>query len=527
MAQPFLTPIDLNKNEIQNARIQNLAAAPGSPVAGLIYWDTVLVTFRIYNGSAWVNVGDLDAATILSRLLTVDGAGSGLDADLLDGQSGSYYLARGNHSGTQTSATISDFDEAAQDAIGLMVSGNTESGITVAYDDTNAKLNFTVTDSPTVQGASAAQLRDRATHSGTQTAATISDFDTAVRANRLDQMAAPTSAVGMGAQRITNVADPTGAQDAATKAYVDATAQGLDFKQSVRAATTANLAALSGTLTVDGVALVNGDRVLVKNQTTQTQNGIYIVSSGAWTRAADFDSSADASPGSFVFVEEGTTQADTSWVLSTNGPITLNTTNLTFTQFGAAQSFIAGAGLTLTGNTFDIGAGTGITVNADSIQIANGGVGTTQLADGGVTLAKHAANSVDASKIVDGSVGNAELAASAVDNSKVAAGAAIARSKLDFGAGLVNADIATAAAIDVAKINGAVRKVAASVGDASATSYVVTHNLGTRDVVTVLFQNAAPYAEVHADVEHTDNNTVTVRFAVAPTANQYRVVVAA
>lgn len=160
---------------------------------------------------------------------------------------------------------------------------------------------------------------------------------------RLDQISAPTTTVSMNSQRIINLADPSGAQDAATKNYVDATVLGLDFKGSVRAATTGNIASFSSAPnTIDGVSLAANDRILVKDQSTASLNGIYRVvtvgtgADGSWARATDFDSSAEASPGSVVIVEEGSTHADTMWIMSTNGPITLNTTSLTFTKIGPA-----------------------------------------------------------------------------------------------------------------------------------------------------------------------------------------------
>ena len=214
----------------------------------------------------------------------------------------------------------------------------------------------------------------------TLTASKISDFDTQVRTNRLDQLTAPSASVSFNSQKITSLADPTNAQDAATKAYVDASKQGLDVKDSCRAATTANIT-LSGTQTVDGVSLSAGDRVLVKNQSTASQNGIYlVVSGGSWTRATDADTSAKVTAGMFVFIEEGTTNDNSGWVLTTNAPIVLDTTNLSFTQFSGAGQITAGDGLTKNGNTIDaVGTANRITVNADSIDIASTYVGQSTI----------------------------------------------------------------------------------------------------------------------------------------------------
>jgi hypothetical protein len=180
-----------------------------------------------------------------------------------------------------------------------------------------------------------------------------------------------TGTVDVSSKRITSVANPSNAQDAATKAYVDATASGLDVRGSVRATTTANIT-LSSTQTIDGVTLVANDRVLVKNQTTGSENGIYLVSAGSWTRATDFDGSptTEVTPGAFVFVEEGTANADSGWVLTNNGTITIGTTALTFTQFSGAGQITAGNGLTKTGNTLDVvGTANRISVAADAIDI--------------------------------------------------------------------------------------------------------------------------------------------------------------
>lgn len=201
-------------------------------------------------------------------------------------------------------------------------------------------------------------------------ASNINNFDSQVRTSRLDQMAVPTSDVSFNNVKITGLASPTSDNDAATKAYVDAARLGLDVKESVRVATTANIT-LSGTQTIDGIVVVSGDRVLVKDQSTASQNGIYIVDSGSWTRASDANSDAKVTAGLFAFVSEGSANADSGWVLTTNDIITLGTTGLVFAQFSGAGQVTAGNGLTKNGSTIDVvGTADRIVVNADSIDLA-------------------------------------------------------------------------------------------------------------------------------------------------------------
>lgn len=147
--------------------------------------------------------------------------------------------------------------------------------------------------------------------------------------------------------RLTNLADASAAQDAVTKAQLDAAVLGLKWKEPARAATTANIT-LSGAQTIDGIAVIAGDRVLVKNQSTASQNGIYIAASGAWTRATDFDAAAELL-GAAVFVSEGTTLGNSIWNMTTDEPITLGTTALVFLQVGGGTSYSAGNGITIGG----------------------------------------------------------------------------------------------------------------------------------------------------------------------------------
>ena len=196
-------------------------------------------------------------------------------------------------------------------------------------------------------------------------------FTAAGSNNNVNLAPTGTGTVDANSKRITSVGDPTSAQDAATKAYVDSVASGLDVKQSVRAASTGNLT-LSNTQTVDGVVLVATNRVLVKNQTTASQNGVYlVVSGGSWTRATDFDSAAEVTSGAFTFVEEGTVNENTGWTLTTDGAITVDTTSLAFSQFSSSTSVTAGDGLLLTGIDLSVNVANGIEIVSDNVQLAS------------------------------------------------------------------------------------------------------------------------------------------------------------
>ena len=179
----------------------------------------------------------------------------------------------------------------------------------------------------------------------------------------------------------------------------------------------------------------------------------------------------------FVFVSEGNTLADTGWVLTTNNPITLNTTGLTFTQFSGAGTYTASNGVLLTGNNFTFNPRSGY-----GLQTGSSGAEIKLATTSGLSL-------------------SSDLA--------VGAGTGITVNTNDV-------------AIDTSVV---VRKYSANVGDNSSTSITVTHSLGTRDIEVTVYDASSPYAEVTCDVQHTTTNTVTLLFSVAPTTNQYRVVV--
>lgn len=297
---------------------------------------------------------------------------------------------------------------------------------------------------------------------------------------------------------------PTDPAHAATKGYVDAARSGLDVKQSVRAATTAaiNLASdLENGDTLDTtVTLATGDRVLVKNQSTASENGIYVVqASGAAVRATDFDSASEVSGGAFTFVEEGAVNADSGFVVTSNGAISVGTDAINWAQFSGAGQITAGAGLTKSGNTIDaVGTADRITVNADTIDIASTYVGQATITTlGTITTGTWSATDVG---IAHGGT-NASTEADARTN--LAAGGTQGNG--------VSTPVLT-------------RKVSKTIGNGADTSFTVQHGFGTREVMIQVY-DAATYDTVIADTIRTDINNATVQFSVAPSANAYQVVI--
>ena len=201
-----------------------------------------------------------------------------------------------------------------------------------------------------------------------------------VNALRLSQFTVPNAAVSMNGFALTNLPlTPVAATDAASKSYVDQNSAGLVAKGAAAVATTGANITLSGLQTIDGYTTLVNDRVLVKDQTTQANNGIYVAASGAWTRATDMDVWTEV-PQAYVFVVNGTINSASSWVCSSAIGGTLGTTAITWVQFSQQAQVTAGGGLTRTGNSFDvIGTAGRILVNADSIDIDPAYVGQTSL----------------------------------------------------------------------------------------------------------------------------------------------------
>lgn len=477
MARKFLTPIDLSKLEIQNVAAQNVASFPGSPATGQIVFRTDLKKFYVYTGdselgtSGWVSAdgSDIPDNTITSAKIAND---SIVNADIKSDAAIAY-------SKLNLGSSIVNSDIKSDAAIaysklnltGTIVNADVSTSAAIAYSKLNLSGSVVDADIASAANISISKLN------GTE-------FDTKVRTSRLDQMANPTADVSLNSRKITSLADPTNDTDAANKRYVDGAVQGLSWKQAARVASTANVSLSSPGASIDGVSLSSGNRVLLLGQSAPEENGIYVWSgaSAAMTRAADANSAAELK-GAAVFVEEGTL-ADQAYTMITDGAITVDTTALTWTQFTGLGQVVAGQGLVKTGNQIDIGGTLDrISINSDSVDIASTYAGQTSITTlGTVTTGTWNGTTI---AVANGGTG--------------ATSAAGARSNL-----------------------GATTKYSANVG--GSTSIAVTHNLGTKDVVVMVRENATD-AAVECDITMTDTNTVTLGFAVAPAAGAYRVVV--
>ena len=290
-----------------------------------------------------VKLADMAANTIKVRNANSSGAPSDIavgTTEILIGDGTGFTAAALSGDATMTNAGVVSVATLNQNTTGSSASCTGNS----ATVTTNANLTGIVTST-----GNATAIANGAIATGK-----ISGFDTQVQTSRLDQMATATADIAVGSQKITGLADGTAAQDAATKNQVDVAQAGLDAKDSCRVATTANIT-LSGEQTIDGVTTTT-DRVLVKNQTTGSQNGIYVSAAGAWARSTDADANVEVTAGLYTLITEGTVAGGQGFVLTTDDPITVGTTVLTFSQFSGVGDLVGGTGITKSGNTISVDA---------------------------------------------------------------------------------------------------------------------------------------------------------------------------
>ena len=476
MARKFLVSIDLNKNELQNAVIQNLATAPATPSAGQVYYNTTDNQLYIYNGTRWEVAGN----AVQSGLLAARPAAGTVDAGTIYYATDTYLFYYSN--GSAWAQTNQFGTVTAQTSYGAS-SGNGTATDYARSDHTHGTPALGTSTPNAISGAAGS--------AGTAVVPSKEDHTHAFT---------PSQDLNMQGYKLGNLATPTVSTDAANKQYVDDVAQGLNIHAASYAATTANLNAtynngtsgVGATLTnagtqaafsTDGTTPSLNDRILVRLQTNTAHNGIYTlttVGSGStnWvlTRATDFDSSVEIAGGDFTFVDNGSTLANTGWV-NVDEVTTVGTDPIVFQQFSGAGTYTASNGVVLNGTvfSFDPRTGYGLQTGASGAEIK---LATTS----GLNLT----------------------------------------SDLAVGAGNGISVLTNTVAIDSIVV---VSKYSTNVGDGSATSYTITHNLGTRDVIVSVYEASGSYAEVICDVNHATTNTITLLFSVAPTLNQYRVVV--
>jgi hypothetical protein len=639
MARKFLTNIDLNLSELQNAVIQNLASDPTSGnTDGRIYYNSVADELRVYADGVWTPVGSGDISSVVGTAneVTVTTDAGVVTVSLPDtinaNTSGNAATATklataraiqlsGDVTGTANfdgSAAINISTTIAADSVALgtdttgdyVTSVSASDGISATGTGEGATVSLTNTDRGSSQNifknvsdgttsvvadnnddtltisagtgisvtANASTDTLSIANTGVTSVSGTTNQITASASTGSVTLSLPNSVTFPGS--VTLNADPTQALHAATKQYVDAVAEGLHVHASVAAATTANISLSPAPASIDGVTLTEGMRVLVKNQDSSTENGIYVFNSeGNLVRASDYDSAAEIQAGDFVFVSGGSTYVATGWV-QRNNVSTLGTDPIVWDQFSGAGTYTAGNGLTLSGNQFSIN--TGVTVDLSTAQTltnktltsptvsglylsdnsivvegtANDHETTLTFTDptadrtitfkdatGTVAFTGDITSAIDALTTTDIEEGTNlyftdERAQDAIGNNL--SGSNSLSAVYNDGAGTFSFDTTLATTSYMSKSSGLAvdisaletklvadsftKKASASVGNGSNTSFAVTHNLNSRDVVVNVYDNAT-YDTVEVDVVRTDSNNVTVSFSVAPSENAYRVVV--
>ena len=478
MSRKFLVGIDLNKNELQNAVIQNLGTAPSTPVAGQIYFDTVDNELYFYTGTAWESA-QANAQVTYGTLAGRPAAGEAgrlyyaTDNYLLYFDDGATWTqinnfgtvtAQTSYGATSGNGSSTNFARADHTHGTPPLTNTTPQALTVGNtaavgtgsapareDHVHEMPDFGNVSAQTSFGAASANGSSADLARADHTHGTPAHDNAAHSAINLSALATPTANVAFATYKITGLGNPTDDQDAATKYYVDQAVQGLTWKVAANLLSTVNVALTgsTGTLNIDTYgALTSADagyRIVLTNQTDDTEDGIYVYADNGTNYT--LTRSTDANPyteliGATIYIQEGTTKAGTSW--SQSNHYLTSFAGQVWVQIAGVGIYTAGNGITITDNVIAADAGTGIVVDGSGINI---------------------------------------------DTTVV------------------------------------VRKYAANVGDGTNTTYTITHNLGTRDVIVSIYDSASPYAEVICDVQHTSSTAITLLFSVAPTSNQYRVVV--
>jgi hypothetical protein len=340
----------------------NLAVTGTSTMTGTVT-GTAGFSGPLTSASATITGGTINGAVIGgSSAQAITGTTVTASTGFVGGLTGN---VTGNTTGTHTGAVTGN--------VTGNLTGNVTGNVTAA-SGTSTFNNVTIDGTLDMSSGTVGTITGLATPTNSTDAATKGYVDTA-DALKLNLTGGTLSgALAMGTNKITGLGTPTADADAVTKAYVDAIAQGIDAKASVVAASTANLT-LSGAQTIDGISVIAGDRVLVKDQTTTANNGIYLCASGSWTRTTDADTYAEL-VAAYTFVEGGTVNANNGFICTIPTSGTLGSTSITFAQFSGAGQVTAGTGMSKTGNTLNVNTASSarIVVGADEIDLAATGV---------------------------------------------------------------------------------------------------------------------------------------------------------
>lgn len=544
MAKRFLTDINLAGNQLINASFEQRTADPAPSAAdfeGRMYYNTTSNTVRIYDGANWIAVGAITAVngtTNEVEVSTVNGVvtvslPSTINADTTGNAATATKLA--------TSRTI----ELTGDVTGsASFDGSANASITATIAANSVALGTDTTGDYVASVSAGTGINVSGTGEGA--AVTVTNTGVTSVAGTANQIAASASTGSVTLSlpsaitvpgTLTLNADPTADMQAATKAYVDAKVNGLTWKQAAHLLANSNVAltGTSGTLVIDGHSALGtanvGYRIVLINQTTGTENGIYVYADNGSTytlsRTADADVYSELI-GASIFIEEGTSYSKTSWVQSNHYLSNFN--GQVWTQVAGQGTYVAGNGLTLTGNSFAID--TSITVDKTTTQtltnktLTNPTVSGLYLSDNTITV-EGTADSFETT--VNFSDPTADRTITFQDASGTVAFTgditsainALTTSDIEEGTNLYYTDTRVNTVLST---GGYTKKVSANVGNGSATSFAVTHNLGTRDIQVQVYDNAT-YDTIECDVVRTSTSVVTVSFASAPSSNAYRVVV--
>lgn len=524
-------PLDAAQLELLNPRLHILSSDPGSPVEGQIWYRSDTQEFRLRKNSTTVTLAsglDTEAVQDIIGAMVSGNTETGISVTYDDASGVLNFVAEVTQAELDTVSGSIPTTEQIQDIVGAMFSSNTETRIAVTYDDSDGTIDLVVDAIPSTEDIQDVIGGMVTGNTETGIAVTYDDSDGTLDfvVGALNTLPAPTGDLALASNKITGLADGTATTDAATFGQLSAVVNSKSLKDTVDAATTAALPAVTATTTTltanangalaaqDGVTLAAGDDLLVKDQAAGAQNGIYTVTTVGngstpfvLTRRGDADSASELTNAT-VLVDAGTVAKGDIYTFPTI--TTLGTTDATPVKTGEGNTVYTADGttLTLTGTQFSVSSG-GITGTQLAASVAGNGL----TGGGGSALAVN----------TDGTT--IEVSSDAVRIAASAAGAGLTgggASALAVGAGTGITVNANDVAVDTSVV---VRKYATTVGDGAATSYVLTHNLGTRDVTVSVRRNSSPYDGVLVGWEATTTNTVTLYFAVAPTSNQYAAVI--